>query len=160
MDGCRKLFKAAGLDMDAAVEAARKPGFRAIPLKVRGRVDMNIQAEIQETRNVGALLPGTDLKDEVVVLCAHWDHLGFGKPDETGDEIYNGAADNASGMAGVVENGLHPVDTDKVDKYPMSYWYHQPRDEYHDDWDLSGTMANIYMMFSVGLSLANTAERP
>jgi hypothetical protein len=52
------------------------------------------------------------------------------------------------------------VDTDKVDKYPMSYWYHQPRDEYHDDWDLSGTMANIYMMFSVGLSLANTAERP
>ena len=264
--------------MDAAVEAAKKPGFRAIPLKVRGRVDMNIQAEIQETRNVGALLPGTDLKDEVVVLSAHWDHLGFGKPDETGDEIYNGAADNASGMAGallaarrfralpqaprrsvlflfpsseesglfgsqyycehpafpmdktvaclnfesigpapltrdvvilgggesaldgyfvaataaqgrtiffdddnsdgwffrsdhynfvkkgvpavVVENGLHPVDTDKVDKYPMSYWYHQPRDEYHDDWDLSGTMANIYMMFSVGLSLANTAERP
>ena len=226
-DGCRKLFKAAGLDMDAAVAAAKKPGFRAIPLKVRGRVDMNIQAEIQETRNVGALLPGTDLKDEVVVLSAHWDHLGFGKPDETGDEIYNGAADNASGMAGallaarkfrpltrdvvilgggesaldgyfvaataaqgrtiffdddnsdgwffrsdhynfvkkgvpaiVVENGLHPVDTDKVDKYPMSYWYHQPRDEYHDDWDLSGTMANIYMMFSVGLSLANTAERP
>ena len=52
------------------------------------------------------------------------------------------------------------MDTDKVDKYPMSYWYHQPRDEYHDDWDLSGTMANIYMMFSVGLSLANTAERP
>ncbi len=277
-DGCRKLFKAAGLDMDAAVAAAKKPGFRAIPLKVRGRVDMNIQAEIQETRNVGALLPGTDLKDEVVVLSAHWDHLGFGKPDATGDEIYNGAADNASGMAGallaarrfralpqaprrsvlflfpsseesglfgsqyycehpafpmdktvaclnfesigpapltrdvvilgggesaldgyfvaataaqgrtiffdddnsdgwffrsdhynfvkkgvpavVVENGLHPVDTDKVDKYPMSYWYHQPRDEYHDDWDLSGTMANIYMMFSVGLSLANTAERP
>jgi len=99
MDGCRKLFKAAGLDMDAAVAAAKKPGFRAIPLKVRGRVDMNIQAEIQETRNVGALLPGTDLKDEVVVLSAHWDHLGFGKPDATGDEIYNGAADNASGMA-------------------------------------------------------------
>ena len=277
-DGGRKLFRAAGLDMDAAVAAAKKPGFRAIPLHVRGRVNMDIQAEIQETRNVGALLPGTDLKDEVVVLSAHWDHLGFGKPDESGDEIYNGAADNASGMAGallaarkfralpqaprrsilflfpsseesglfgsqyycehpvfpmdktvaclnfesigpapltrdvvilgggesvlddyfvaataaqgrtiffdddnsdgwffrsdhynfvkkgvpavVVENGLHPVDTTQVDKYPMKSWYHQPCDEYREDWDLSGTMANIYMMFSVGLSLANTAERP
>ena len=277
-DGCRKLFRAADMDMDAAVAAAKKPGFRAIPLKVRGRIDMDITAEIQETRNVGALLPGTDLKDEVIVLSAHWDHLGFGKPDESGDEIYNGAADNASGMAGVllaarrflalpqrprrsilflfpsseesglfgsqyycehpafpmdrtaaclnfesigpaslthdavilgggetaldgyfvaaaaaqgrtiffdddnsdgwffrsdhynfvkkgvpavvVENGLHPVDTDAVDKYPMSSWYHQPCDEYRDDWDLSGTMANIYLMYSVGLSLANTSDRP
>ena len=101
-NGCRKLFRAAGLDMDAAVAAAKKPGFKAIPLKVRGQVDMDLRTEIQETRNVGALLPGTDLKDEVVVLSAHWDHLGFGKPDDSGDEIYNGAADNASGMAGAL----------------------------------------------------------
>ena len=101
-DGCRKLFQAAGLDLDAAVAAAKKPGFKAFPLNVRGKIDMDLSTDIQETRNVGALLPGTDLKDEVVVLSAHWDHLGFGKPDETGDEIYNGAADNASGIAGVL----------------------------------------------------------
>ena len=60
-DGCRKLFQAAGLDMDAAVAAAKKPGFKAFPLNVRGRIDMDLECDIQETRNVGALLPGTDL---------------------------------------------------------------------------------------------------
>jgi Zn-dependent M28 family amino/carboxypeptidase len=60
----------------------------------------------------------------------------------------------------VVENGLHPVDPAAVDKYPMASWYHQPCDEYRDDWDLSGTMANIYLMYSVGLSLANASVTP
>ena len=53
----------------------------------------------------------------------------------------------------VVENGRNPVDTAAVDKYPMSDWYHKPCDEYRPDWDLSGTLANVNMMFSVGISL-------
>ena len=55
----------------------------------------------------------------------------------------------------VVENGLEPVDPSHPNRYPMASWYHKPSDEYRDDWDLTGTLANINLIFSVGLSLAN-----
>ena len=101
-DGARKLFTAAGMDMDAALAAAKKPGFKSFSLKVKGDVKMDVTYDIQQTHNVGAFLRGTDRADEVVLVCAHWDHLGIGTPDESGDAIYNGAADNASGMAGAL----------------------------------------------------------
>ena len=272
-DGARKLFAAAGMDMDEAIASAKKPGFRSFSLKIKGDVRMAVTYDIKQTRNVGAILQGTDKKDEVVVLNAHWDHLGIGKPDESGDAIYNGAADNASGMAGallaakkftnlavrprrsilflfpsseesglfgseyycshpavpmertvaclnfesigpaeltmdvvilgggesaldgyyiaaaaaqgryiffdddnsdgwffrsdhynfvkkgvpavVVENGLVPVNPARPNKYPMPVWYHKPSDEYREDWDLEGTLENINLIFSVGLSLSN-----
>lgn len=239
---------------------------------------MDVSYEIRETCNVAGVLPGTDLKDEAVVFSAHWDHFGYGTPDETGDPIYNGAADNGSGMAAVLmlakkytelpvrprrslvfliptleESGLfgseyyceHPVfsmektaacinfdciapeplthdvvvlgggaceldrhilacagaqgryvvfnndnsdgwffrsdhfnfvkrgvpavvieyGTDLVDpsrpnKYPRSDWYHKPSDEYLEDWDFAGTVAHVNMMFGVGLSVANSDQRP
>ena len=101
-EGCRKLFEAAGADFDAAISAAKHPGFQSFILKAKCRVDMDVTSEIQETCNVAGVLPGTDLKDEAVVFSAHWDHFGFGDPDETGDRIYNGASDNGSGMAAVL----------------------------------------------------------
>ncbi len=277
-DGGRKLFEAAGRDFEAALAAAKRPGFRAIPLKVKGDLALDVSYKVEQTRNVAGLLPGTDLKDEVVVLNGHWDHLGIGTPDESGDAIYNGAADNASGMASVlllarkfqelpeaprrsilflfpsseesglfgsqyycehpavpmertaaclnfesigpaeltedvvilgggecsldrwfvaaaaaqgryiffdddnsdgwffrsdhynfvkqgvpalvVENGLHPVDPEHPNRYPMSSWYHKPSDEYRDDWDLEGTLANVNLMFSVGVSVANADGKP
>jgi Zn-dependent M28 family amino/carboxypeptidase len=55
----------------------------------------------------------------------------------------------------VMENGLHPADPGKPDKYPMPVWYHKPSDEYHEDWDLAGTLANVNLVYSVALSLAN-----
>lgn len=272
-EGGRKIFDAAGRDFEAALAAAKRPGFRAIPLGVKGDVTLDVSYQVKETRNVAGILPGTDLKDEVVVLSAHWDHLGIGVPDETGDAIYNGAADNGSGIASVllaarkirelpfaprrsilfffpsseesglfgsqyycehpaipmertaanlnfesigpagltedvvilgggesvldryfvaaaaaqgryiffdddnsdgwfyrsdhynfvkkgvpalvVENGLHPVHPDRPDRYPMASWYHKPSDEYRDDWDLEGTLANVNLMLSVALSIAN-----
>ena len=272
-DGARKLFEAAGMDMDEALEAAKRPGFKSFPLKVKGDVKLSVSYDIQETRNVAAILPGKAKADEAVVLSAHWDHLGIGTPDESGDDIYNGAADNASGMAGlllvarkftrlperpdrsiiflfpsseesglfgseyycshpavpmektaacvnfesigpaeltedvvilgggesildryyvaaaaaqgryiyfdddnsdgwffrsdhynfvkkgvpavVVENGLHPVDPSRPNRYPMDSWYHKPCDEYRDDWDLTGSVANANLQFSVALSIAN-----
>lgn len=272
-DGARKLFKAAGMDMDAALANAKKPGFKSFSLKVKGDVRMAVSYKVQQTRNVGAILRGTEKADEVVVMNAHWDHLGIGTPDERGDSIYNGAADNATGMAGallaakkfkelpqaprrsvlfifpsseesglfgseyycahpavpmekttaclnfesigpaelthdvvilgggesdldryyeaaaaaqgryiffdddnsdgwffrsdhynfvkkgvpavVVENGQHPVDFGKPNKYPMPVWYHKPSDEYRNDWDLKGTLSNINLIFSVGYSLSN-----
>ena len=275
-DGARKLFTAAGVDFDKALEAAGKPGFRSIPLKVRSDIRMDVTYDIRETRNVGAFLRGAGDADEVVVVNAHWDHLGIGTPDEKGDAIYNGAADNATGMAGalllakrfsempvrpnrsvlflfpsseesglfgseyycahpafplektvaclnfesigpaeltrdvvilgggeskldryyeaaaaaqgryiyydddnsdgwffrsdhynfvkkgvpavVMENGLHPVNPEKPNRYPFQLWYHKPSDEYREDWDLSGTMANVNLVFSVALSLANADD--
>ena len=60
------------------------------------------------------------------------------------------------GVPAVVwENGLQPVDPSRPNKYPMPVWYHKPSDEYKEDWDLSGTLANVNLVFSVGLSLAN-----
>lgn len=95
MDGCRKLFKAAGLDMDAAV------------------------------------------------LSAHWDHLGFGKPDETGDEIYNGAADNASGMAGALPQAPR---RSVLFLFPSS--------------EESGLFGSQYYCEHPAFPMDNTAERP
>jgi len=275
-DGARKLFTAAGMDMDAAQAAAKRPGFKSFSLKVKGDVKMAVTYDIQQTRNVAGIIRGTEKPDEVVVMNAHWDHLGIGTPDERGDSIYNGAADNASGVASallvakkfkslpkaprrsvlflfpsseesglfgseyycqhpaipmektsvclnfesigpaelthdvvilgggasdldryyeaavaaqgryifydddnsdgwffrsdhynfvkqgvpavVVENGLHPVDVSKPNQHPMASWYHKPSDEYRDDWDLSGTVSNVNMIYSVGLSLSNAED--
>ena len=101
-DGCRKLFEVAGVDFDKTLAAAKRPGFKSFVLKAKGSLALNISCEIQETCNVAGVLPGTDLKDEAVVFSAHWDHFGHGTPDNTGDAIYNGAADNGSGMAAVL----------------------------------------------------------
>ena len=272
-EGCRKLFAAAGADFEAALAAAKRPGFKAFPLKAKGNLEMHVSYEINETCNVGGILPGRDLQDEAVVFSAHWDHFGFGEPDQTGDPIYNGASDNGSGMAAVLllakrfaqlptaprrsmlfliptleESGLfgseyyckHPVfpmektaacinfdciapepltfdvlvlgggktmlddyliaaagaqgryikwnddnsdgwffrsdhfnfvkrgvpavviefGTDLVNpsrpnKYPRKDWYHKPSDEYREDWDFSGTLAHVHLMYAVGLSVAN-----
>lgn len=55
----------------------------------------------------------------------------------------------------VLENGRYPVDASRPNQYPMPVWYHKPSDEYHEDWDLSGTLSNVNLIFSVGLSLSN-----
>ncbi len=101
-EGCRKLFAAAGMDFDAAFEAAKKPGFKAFSLNLKCDVDMDVAYNVKQTNNVGGILEGTDLKDECVVFNAHWDHLGIGTPDARGDSIYNGASDNASAMAALL----------------------------------------------------------
>lgn len=269
---CRRLFEMSGLDYDKVLSAAVKPGFKAVQLKAWGSFTMDVSYQTGETCNVGAVLPGTELKDECVVFSAHWDHFGKGEPDSTGDTIYNGAADNGSGLAAILmiakkfgslpspkrsilflaatseESGLfgseyycnHPVfpmdktvtcinfdciapapmthdviilgggescldryvtaaaaaqgryvvfdddntdgwffrsdhwnfvrkgvpavvikagrelvDPERPNKYPQGSWYHKPNDEYREDWDIEGSMANVNLMFSAGLSLAN-----
>jgi Zn-dependent M28 family amino/carboxypeptidase len=104
LDKAKQLFKAAGKDFDELKHAAVRKDFRPVPLGARARFEVrNTTREIQ-SQNVLARLEGSDpkLKDEYVVYTAHWDHLGR---DETlaGDQIYNGAADNASGVASLLE---------------------------------------------------------
>ena len=276
--GCRKLFEAAGVDFEAALEAAKQPGFKAFTLKGKSDIQLDVTSRIEESSNIAGLLEGSDLKDEVVVFSGHWDHFGFGDPDETGDEIYNGAADNGSGMAAVlllakkfkalatpprrsmlfvcftseesglfgseyycenpqfpmdktaacinfdciapdalthdvvvlgggateldnylvavagaqgryidfnddnsdgwffrsdhfnfvkkgvpavvIENGHHLAPGIEPNKYPRAVWYHKPSDEYREDWDFSGTLAHIHLMYGVGLAVANADKRP
>ena len=63
------------------------------------------------------------------------------------------------GIPAVVwENGTDLVDPARPNKYPMPVWYHKPSDEYHPDWDLSGTAANVRLLFCVALSLSNTPD--
>ena len=58
----------------------------------------------------------------------------------------------------VWENGKDLVDPTHPNKYPMPVWYHKPSDEYRPDWDLTGTIANVRLIFSIALSLSNTTD--
>ncbi|MDT3320866.1 M28 family metallopeptidase [Shewanella sp. SP1S2-4] len=97
----QKIFTKAGLDFDTLKQQAAKPNFKAIPLKLSAQFTLNNKIERAESQNVAALLPGKMRPDEVVMMHAHWDHLGTVIEDGK-SEILNGAVDNASGVAGVL----------------------------------------------------------
>ncbi len=97
------LFKRSGLDFDAAKAAARKADFRAMPLKATLDARYTVKPEVITSHNVAGVLPGSKHPNETVIYSAHWDHLGIGQPDAKGDRIYNGALDNASGVAALLE---------------------------------------------------------
>jgi Zn-dependent M28 family amino/carboxypeptidase len=98
----QELFVAAGLDYATLKEAAARPGFRAVPLaELTASIGLDNSIESSLSRNVVARLPGTSHADETVVYSAHWDHLGM-NPEMEGDNIYNGASDNASGTGGLL----------------------------------------------------------
>lgn len=97
-----EVLKASGLDLDTLKRQARQPGFRPIALNQTADVAMSVERTVVRTRNVLGRLPGTRHPDETVLIGAHHDHLGVGEP-VNGDAIYNGAIDNASGMAAMFE---------------------------------------------------------
>ena len=98
----REIFAAGGHDYDELVQAAVRPGFRAVPLGASASVAVSNDIQRSESKNVLALLPGRERPGEYIVYMAHWDHLGRG-PDTMDDPIFNGAFDNATGTAGLVE---------------------------------------------------------
>ncbi|TDG13495.1 M20/M25/M40 family metallo-hydrolase [Seongchinamella unica] len=99
LEQARALFAAAGVDYAQASAAAARPGFKAFPLAgITASVTLNNEVSNKISHNVAALLPGSKYPDEVVIYTAHWDHLGV-RPGTEGDNIYNGASDNASGTA-------------------------------------------------------------
>jgi Zn-dependent M28 family amino/carboxypeptidase len=102
-DTAVQLFRAAGLDFEAAKAAARRRDFRPIDLKATLDATVNAKTEVITSYNVAGLLPGTSRPDETVIYTAHHDHLGVGQPDANGDTIYNGALDNATGVGHVIE---------------------------------------------------------
>ena len=103
-DSARDLVAMAGLDLDALREAADNRDFEPVPLGVTTSIEMPVSINRVSTANVLGLLRGRDpeLADEVVIFTAHHDHLGIGTPNDEGDTIYNGAMDNASGVAQIL----------------------------------------------------------
>ena len=99
-----RLFKDAGLDFEALKKQAQTRDFK--PVELRGETlsaRYAVTRDVITSHNVAALLPGSTHPDETLIYSAHWDHLGVGKPDANGDTIFNGALDNASGTAALLE---------------------------------------------------------
>jgi Zn-dependent M28 family amino/carboxypeptidase len=98
----RALFAEAGLDLDELTTAAAGNAFESVSLDLTASLDIRNRVERSTSDNVIAILRGSERPDEYVTYMAHWDHLGT---DETleGDQIYNGALDNATGTAGLLE---------------------------------------------------------
>ncbi len=103
-EAARALVALAGHDLDTLIESAHSREFTPVPLGVDTSLALSTTVQRKETANVAGLLRGSDpeLADQVVVYTAHHDHFGIGEPDESGDTIYNGALDNASGCAQVL----------------------------------------------------------
>ena len=101
----RDLFKAAGTDFDQLKRAAVRKDFKPVALTAKATIRLTNTVREVESPNVVAKLEGSDrqLADQYVVYTAHWDHLGRDST-RTGDQIFNGAVDNASGMAGLLES--------------------------------------------------------
>ena len=101
-DAAASLFEMAGLDFEAEKAKAATADFQPVELGVVGQTRVRNTLRTIDSQNVAAKLPGAEAPDEVVLYMAHWDHLG--KDDSlTGDQVYNGAADNATGTAGLLE---------------------------------------------------------
>jgi len=102
VDAARKILEMAGLDFDEFYAVAATPSFQPVPLGIAAEVDVKNTVQRIDSANVVAKLEGTEAPDECMIFTAHWDHLGR-DPSLEGDQIFNGAVDNASGTAGVLE---------------------------------------------------------
>jgi len=101
-DVARDLLARAGLDLDAEKEKAVETGYRGRPLGLHASVELDVEVERSVSTNVVGMIEGSEAPDEAVLYTAHWDHVGIGTPVE-GDSVYNGAVDNATGTAAVLE---------------------------------------------------------
>ena len=93
------IFAAAGKNLAELTKAAGQQGFKPVPLGLKASLSFDNAIKRAMSHNVIGILPGAKRPDEYVLYTAHWDHLGRCRPDATGDDICNGALDNASGSA-------------------------------------------------------------
>lgn len=103
-DAANRLMKLAGQDLELLRSQAATREFQPVKLNVTGRITLKSEVKRVAAPNVVGVLEGSDpkLRSEYVVYSAHWDHLGIGAPNKDGDTIYNGALDNATGVACVL----------------------------------------------------------
>ncbi|MEE3627009.1 M28 family peptidase [Nitrospirillum sp. BR 11752] len=115
LDVAKELFAAAGLDYSTLKDSAARRGFKAVPLTAKMSVGITPVVRDVISHNVVGIVPGAKRPDEVVLIGAHWDHLGVG-PAVNGDTIYNGALDNATGIAGLIEMAKRYTHAPKPDR--------------------------------------------
>src|SRR6478752_4535798 len=103
-ESARSLVALAGQSLEQLQKLAQSQAFTPLPLGIKTSLRFDNQVKRVQTANVIGKITGSDprLRDEYVVLSAHHDHLGLGKPDASGDAIYNGALDNGAGIAQVL----------------------------------------------------------
>ncbi len=147
------LFDGAGLDYQELKLAAAQPGFHAVPLAdIQASVSVETSVQTSQSQNVIAAIPGTERPDETIIYTAHWDHLGV-IPGVEGDNIYNGAADNATGTAALLALAKMHMDAGPAQRSIVflavtaeesgllgSQWYAE-----HPVYPLATTVANINM---------------
>jgi Zn-dependent M28 family amino/carboxypeptidase len=102
LESARALLAMAGQDFDALKQAAARRDFRPLSLGVRAKAELRNKLRTIDSANVAARISGREAPDELVIYCAHWDHFGR-DPSRSGDNIFNGAKDNASGTAALFE---------------------------------------------------------
>ena len=96
------ILERAGLNYDSLKSAAERPGFQAVSMGLTASVSLRNTVVRSVSNNVLALVPGTDRADEYIFYTAHWDHFGL-NPNLEGDQIFNGAMDNATGISALIE---------------------------------------------------------
>lgn len=106
LDRAKKLFQLAGQDFDALHKQAATREFKPVPLGTTASLALRNKLRTIDSRNVIGKVEGSDpaLKNEYVIYTSHWDHFGIG-PEINGDRVYHGAADNATGIGGLIEMG-------------------------------------------------------
>src|SRR5207244_5104687 len=97
-----ELFKSAGQDFDDMKKRALQQDFKPVALGINASVDIKNNMRTVDSKNVIGVLEGSEKPDEYLILTAHCDHLGIGEA-QNADKIYNGAVDNASGVASIME---------------------------------------------------------
>lgn len=103
-DAAQKILASGNLNIDDLSAAAKQRGFKPVNTGLKVKLNLKSETKTFESPNVVGMVKGSEknLKNEYVVYTAHWDHLGIGEADARGDKIYNGAYDNASGVASVI----------------------------------------------------------
>ncbi len=98
----KEIFAAGGQDLEKQMVAARQKGFKAVPLNLTASLSFDNEIARKASKNVIGVMKGTKRPDEYVLYTAHWDHLGRCTAAADGDDICNGAVDNATGSAALV----------------------------------------------------------
>jgi Zn-dependent M28 family amino/carboxypeptidase len=98
----KEIFAAAGQNLDKQMAAAKQKGFKAVPLNLSASMNFENDIARKASKNVIGVMKGTKRPDEYVLYTAHWDHLGRCTAAPDGDDICNGAVDNATGTAALV----------------------------------------------------------
>lgn len=153
LDSAEALFAGAGLDYQELKSAAAQRGFTAVPIAdIKASVTIENSVRVSESQNVIAMIPGTERPEETIIYTGHWDHLGV-NAELPGDNIYNGAVDNATGTAALLALArLHSQQAPPARSIVFlavtaeesgllgSQWYAE-----HPIFPLSTTVANINM---------------